>query len=642
MAVSAVARKSTGFDEIASLTAGYSYWHTGDFRLEPEAGNLPQRWAALPLLAGPYRFPSLDEEAWRQIDVFAMGYHFFYDVGNDLDAMLLTSRAAMALLGGALGLVVYAWSRRLFGSAAGIVSLALYVFCPALLANGPLIASDVAVTLFFMASVWALWEFLHAVTPRSVAVAALATAGLCLAKPSGLLIVPIALLLLAVRVADGRPLPLALGGVREIRARPAQLAALLAAATIQAAIVLVVIWGFYGFRYALFSMHDDGHAPLDWDGVLRAAAGLGPAINAARDHRLLPEAYLYGVAYMTQHAATRPAFLNGAHSWVGWRWFFPYCFAVKTPICLIGLVIAGAAGAIVGRPHAARVPVRANLYRTAPLWVLLGVYWASAVSSHLNIGHRHLLPVYPAMLVLAGGLAVWLERGGMATRVLVGAAALAYAIESLFTWPDYLAYFNQLAGGPRHAYRHLVDSSLDWGQDLPGLARWLERNAPAGTPVYLAYFGTGKPEYYHVHARRLPGYFDTWRERGEWYPLTGGIYAVSATMLQNVYTMAPGPWAAPYERLYQDALARLRRIADASGDPAEREARMRDFLSNDFVLFDHLRFARLAAYLRRREPDDDVAHSILIYRLSDADVREALYGAPAELAPDIQVVGAKP
>jgi 4-amino-4-deoxy-L-arabinose transferase-like glycosyltransferase len=629
MAVTAVAGKSPGFDEMSHLTAGYSYWLTADYRLQPEAGNLSQRWTALPLLAGGWRFPSLDQDAWRRFDVYAVGYHFFYDVGNDLQAMLLRGRAAIAVLGAALGLLVYAWSRRLFGRAGAIVSVGLFAFCPTLLANGALITSDTPVALFFTASGWALWALFQAVSTGAIVVAGLALAGLALAKPSGLLIVPIALVLLAIRVADGRPLPV---GARQIRSRPVQLAVLLAATASAAAIVLVVVWSFYGFRWALFADPADGHAALDWDGMIAGAGGVGPVLAFGRRLRVLPEAYLYGIGWVLRNSASRPAFLNGAHSWLGFRAFFPYCLAVKTPIALLVLVGAGAAGALVGR-------VRDNVYRTAPLWVMLAVYWAAAISSHLNIGHRHLLPTYPAMLVLAGGLVAWLARGGVAMRAVVAGLALAYVVESALTWPNYLAYFNQIAGGPRHAYRHLVDSSLDWGQDLPGLARWLERNAPAGTPVYLAYFGTGSPEYYHVNARRLPGYFDTWRQRDEWYDLRGGIYAVSATMLQSIYTLAPGPWAVPYEQLYQNALVTLRGIADPGGELADREARMRAFLADGFVTFDHLRFCRLAAYLRRREPDDDVGHSILIYRLTDRDVREALYGPPAELAPDIQVIG---
>src|SRR4029453_12387247 len=110
-------------------------------------------------------------------------------------------------------------------------------------------------------------------------------------------------------------------------------------------------------------------------------------------------------AWVMKYSATRPAFLNGEHSWIGWWSFFPYCAAVKTPLSLLGLVAAGASGAVIGLPHPTTPllrRIRENLYRTAPLWVLLAVYWAAAISSNLNIGHRHLLPTYPAMLVLAG------------------------------------------------------------------------------------------------------------------------------------------------------------------------------------------------------------------------------------------------
>ena len=121
--------------------------------------------------------------------------------------------------------------------------------------------------------------------------------------------------------------------------------------------------------------------------------------------------------------------------------------------------------------------------------------------------------------------------------------------------PHYLAYFNVLAGGPESGYRHLVDSSLDWGQDLPGLKRWLEAaegHSAAPAAVYLSYFGSGNPAVYGIDARQIYSYQD-WRAAPPLYELTGGIYCVSATMLQSLYTRAPGPWAAPYERAYQVA-----------------------------------------------------------------------------------------
>ena len=98
-----------------------------------------------------------------------------------------------------------------------------------------------------------------------------------------------------------------------------------------------------------------------------------------------------------------------------------------------------------------------------------------AMTSPLNLGERHLLPTYPALFILAGGAAGWLRsQHRWFGAAAVAALLVALGAESIAIRPHYLAYFNVLAGGPESGYRHLVDSSLDWGQDLPGLKRWLE------------------------------------------------------------------------------------------------------------------------------------------------------------------------
>src|SRR5262249_51727095 len=124
-------------------------------------------------------------------------------------------------------------------------------------------------------------------------------------------------------------------------------------------------------------------------------------------------------------------------------------------------------------------------YELTPLLLGIAIYGASAVFTALNIGHRHLLPIIPPALILTGVVATpfarashdgWSFRGGDFLRDRRSRAAVAvvlllvwHAGESLAIAPHYLAYFNELAGGPSQGYRHLVDSSLDWGQDLPGL-----------------------------------------------------------------------------------------------------------------------------------------------------------------------------
>src|SRR3569833_2190114 len=92
LAVSASATKCTTFDEQFHLTGGYSYWTLNDFRIQPENGNLPQRWMSLPLLVGNCRFPPTTSNAWKRSDMFAVGDAFFYDLGDDLAGMLFSAR----------------------------------------------------------------------------------------------------------------------------------------------------------------------------------------------------------------------------------------------------------------------------------------------------------------------------------------------------------------------------------------------------------------------------------------------------------------------------------------------------------------------------------------------------------------------
>ena len=321
---------------------------------------------------------------------------------------------------------------------------------------------------------------------------------------------------------------------------------------VHAVIIVAVIWAFFGFRYSAFSTPD----PLNelyppWIKVANVPGLVPGTIHFFNSRKLLPEAYLFGFANVYRGSLIRRAFLNGEYSLTGWRSFFPYTFLVKTPL-VVFLVAALALAAAVGKMRlawketgqAAWAALAPALYRTAPLWVFLAVYWAAAIFSHINIGHRHIMPVYPPLFVLAGAAAHWVTaRERLVSAALVGALLIG-AAECALAWPDYIPYFNAVAGGSKNGYRHLVDSSLDWGQDLPGLKQWLNRNhldRNATPPVYFAYFGNGSPRYYHIPGKQLPGFPDMERDTTIG-PLTGGVYCISATVLQQVLSEAPGPW----------------------------------------------------------------------------------------------------
>jgi hypothetical protein len=673
LAISAASQKSMTFDEMAHLTAGYTYWTYNDYRLHPENGNLPQRLGALPAVFGGASFPRLDQPAWTSANVYTIGDQFLYSSGNDADTVLRRSRAVMALLGVALGALIYAQARRLASPAGAWVSLLLFVFSPTFLAHGPLVTSDMAAALFFTAAVDAIWIALHRVTPGTVLGAAVLLGGALLSKLSAPILIVVAIVMTIVRQIDGRPLAAGFPGrLVECASRGRQLAVIFGAAVIVGLVTWTLIWASFGFRYSAFAAATTGKDAFLGQ-ISEQPGATGWLLSAARRLHLLPEAYLYGSGLTVQFAAERAAFLNGRFSTTGWWWYFPYAFAVKTtiPAMIVGLL---ALAALVRRWRAlepGQTPIqraKASLYAGTPLLTLIGVYGIFAVTSNLNIGHRHLLPIYPALIILAGGAAFWLQavfrrgrtaepqsaralrkprgRGpqsaariavsgsraaGRGPRRLIGVATLAalawHVAESVTIRPDYLAYFNQLAGGPSQGYRHLADSSLDWGQDLPALKRWLDREGlqqPGAT--YLSYFGTARPDYYGIKATPLAGFIDR-RAPQPPEPLRGGVYCISATVLDVI---GPSFYKPDDETNYQAAFKNLIAFARASENEQTWSALRRQtgeqYWHDLFRQFDQLRTGRLVAFLRDRQPDAMIGYSILIYRLTEADVSRAVNG----------------
>jgi hypothetical protein len=221
-------------------------------------------------------------------------------------------------------------------------------------------------------------------------------------------------------------------------------------------------------------------------------------------------------------------------------------------------------------------------------------------------------------------------------RIILGAIVILFlgqVVEAMAVSPDFLAYFNELAGGPDKGYQHLLDSSLDWGQDLAGLGKWLDTNnapGPQQSTVYLSYFGNAPPEYYGIHPVYLPGFPDLMGPRQP-PELGAGLYCISANLLQSLFLFdAPGAWSEAYETRYQNVLYNLRLFDSTASDPQARAKLIKqtgaEFWPRLFFLHERLRFARLTAFLRKRKPDATIGHTIFVYRLTDDDVSRALRG----------------
>ena len=599
-------------DEIAHLTAGYSYWKTDDYRLQPENGNLPQRWAALPLLRSRTIFPTLEQNSWRISDVWDMGFQWFFTLGNDLESMLRSGRRMIALFGVATGALVFLWSRRLYGDTAAVLSTALFAFCPTMLANGALITSDMTATCMFLAAVTAFWAMAHRLTLWRVSGFGLLLGLLCVSKFSAPLIAPMCAILWAVRLS-GSPLLEASWPLPSVIRGRGKVAGSLAGATLVAcALALAVIWASYGFRYAMYKSYEPNRVRslVGWDVLEDQGGPLVPALRFIRAHELLPESYVYGFAHTYRFTRYRKAFLNGEYRSFGWVSFFPYTTAVKTPLALFGLIALSALAA--ARLRRTRPQWRARLYAWAPLLSLFVVYWVFSLTSRLNIGHRHIMPIYPVLFVMAAGAAAWLGRPARWTAVVVAALAVWFAAESLWIRPNYLAYFNEIVG-ERDAWTHLVDSSLDWGQGLPTLRAWMAEHPPEG-PVFISYFGSGDLPYYGIHATRVGDASFDFRPRKPAI-LSGGLWIISVTNFQQDYSEARGRWDLEKEAHYRGMLAHLLELQKTGARMSYKEG----------MELEAYQFARLCHYLRGRPPVAEPGYVFLVFRLTDDEVAKALY-----------------
>ncbi|MCK6446806.1 MAG: glycosyltransferase family 39 protein [Planctomycetes bacterium] len=627
LAWTATLSKSNTSDEIAHVLGGVTIWRTGDFRMNPEAGNLQQRLVSWPVALSDARLPAHEGPNWWGANYWFQGFEFLNSPLNDHDAILARARGATALVGACLVLAIWCVTKRTFGRPGAFLATCAAALSPTLLAHAGLATTDTCAALFFFLSVASLWSALERATPVRWVLAALGFAGLALAKFSFPIVVPVLGLLLVLRIVEPEPLELAFGAPRTLTTRLGKLGALAALCAGALVVVWLAIWAAYGFRYSTFADAVPGRDRFfePWEPML-AAPGLVPAaVRFAREFQLLPEAFLYGLNYVVYHATERPSFLNGAFSHTGFTAFFPYAFVAKTELALLGL-LALALGAF------AKLGLGWSRVRPLVPWLLLiAVYWAFSLASTINIGHRHILPTYPALFVLLGALGNWLVSSRAKWLPLALLAGLA--VESALAFPNYLAFFNRAAGGTTNGWKHLVDSSLDWGQDLPAVKAWLDarpkQDSQPSERVYFAYFGSASPTRYGIDVIRLPGWtdLDVWDKRT--YPTPrAGTYLVSATLVQGICTAAPGPWQPQYEAAYRDARAKAERWLAAQSDPAARAACLREAPEQAWmqavVGHDNLRFARLMNHVRTLEPVANLNGSILVFELTDDELRRAL------------------
>ena len=507
-----VAGDGVTVDELLYIASGYRHLTAFDFRPNPSTPPLAKMLGAAGLLGMPVNVPEVAPGPGEWSWAFR-----FVQQDNDPGTLIRRARLVPCLLTALLVLLLWAWARDACGETAGLAAVALAVFHPSILAHGHLLATDLTGTLALAAASWAFWRWLRRPGSRWAIAVGLLLGLAVTARLTGWLAVPILGLLATLHAAA---LP------KGDRRRFVRSAAGLAAAAIVA--VPVVIWSIHGFRYAPWPGATVAQAPGPWLGWS------GRAIRSLQAHRALPEAYLEGARYQLEHNLVgHPAYLLGRRSNTGWRSYYLVAFGVKNTLgFLAGLVLA----LVVLVRRRAFAPSSAATH-----WAIAAVLlFAAASLGRIQIGERYILPVYPYLILLMAAAAPSLmsRRGG---RLAAGAVLAMHAVPSLLAAPGgYLSYFNVLAGGREGGHRVLVDSNLDWGQDLPRLAGWMRRRGVGR--LQLGYHGSDDPRRFGIDCQDLPG-LNLYQARPPRRPFTGTV-AVSPNLLLGLFAVSGGDFYA--------------------------------------------------------------------------------------------------
>jgi hypothetical protein len=430
------------YDETVHLSSGYSYLATGRYIMNiMDHPPLAEMADALPLLVyKPNAFSS--HPYFMNASVYHYGDLFLYQNAVPAGKLLNTARVfSLFLWSGLLAFFIWLFAFKAAGPEAGALSVAVFALMPVFISNNALITTDAAPAVFYFGTF--CLGYIFATLPvlniagrghktmkvldnrRQYIYAALAglVTGLAMVSKFSMFIIP----------------PL-----------------------------LIAFWIGHNLLEPKMRL-----SRLLWYSAVYLAAAVGTVVLVYKFDIGL---YLVGLGETLKRLDQgRSSFVWGRHSINGVLWYFPLALGIKTPLAVLALLLAGLAAV-------------KESFRKDYLWLILPplIYFAVSMGAKVQIGFRHILPVMPFLAVLAGLGAVYAGRRKVLLVILLPLLVL-WGWGLVKTGPYYLAYFNELAGGPANGYKFLVDSNLDWGQDIKTLSAWL--NKRGNPPVVLSYFG---------------------------------------------------------------------------------------------------------------------------------------------------------
>lgn len=562
-------------DEIAHIPAGYSYLKYRDFRLNPEHPPLMKMLAAIPLLFMNLKFP-LDSLPWHEANQWEVGWNFIYRLGNNAEAIFFWSRIPILILALLLGIYVFCWTKESFGKKTALIALFFYSLCPNILAHARLVTTDLGVTASFFIAIYYFYKFVKIPSWKYLVVSGIAFGLAQLIKFSNILLLGYLLCLLFVvllihhdKIKFNFPFSkhITQGWLKKIY-------------IFCGSLIFIVIIGYLLVGVIYFYCAKNTPKNLQHQIINSSLPDEKLTSTKSLLHRLIenpltqPYAwYLLGLRMVfLRVAGGNTTYFLGETSNQAWWYYYPVSFVIKTPIPILILLIFSIVSFIKSR----KLKIKDQKYNLKLFkkiwqnikdwinnnfleficWTTILMFFIVGIKSNLNIGLRHILPLYPFLYILCAKYFVRIfniDSHVKLNKIQIFLKAISmillvwYAISNFLIFPSYLAYFNELIGGPKNGYKYTVDSNLDWGQDLKRLAFWVKKNNI--DKITIDYFGGSVPEYYlgqkaiiwHSKYGRPPkGWFAvsaTYYQNSKWYSKVEGIPDYAWLDNQSPHTM---------------------------------------------------------------------------------------------------------
>ena len=460
VSLSLLSQKGLFIDDSMHIPAGYSYLLTHDYRLNQEHPPLIKLLSGLGIWKLHPRFP-FESPGWQQAatpgdpedGMVKIEEAFFETNAKDFEQIAFAGRLPMLVIPLLLLIAVWWFTRQLFGRVAALIAVFLLATEPNIIGNAIVVQNDVASALLLLLFVIALKSFVTAGSVRAALLLGGALGFALVTKYSLVVLAPVSFVSVIVWVIWQRK----------------------ASAIFPALIVFVTA---YVILIAFYAFHVERIDPNESSMIaswfhLTGRVGAAFKLFLTWLPPLLPRYFVYGIDMVVQDSREgRPAFLLGQVSETGWWYYFPVAFALKTTIPFLFASIGGLVWSVFQVLRHKRYVL---LYALLPALL----YLALTMTSHLNIGVRHLLPMFPFVAISGAGLIAslvdfGLKRSRVLALVLACLAVIPCLGIAIVTFPNYLTYFSPLAGGASRGWQTLSDSNVETGQEVKPLAAYLK------------------------------------------------------------------------------------------------------------------------------------------------------------------------